>query len=160
MYWKNLQKDIQYYVKNCKSCQVNKQKKQKYGKLPPKLVVDTPCECLCVDLIGPYTLRGKDRSEIDFMCLTMIDPATSWFEMVELPVMDDLSHTDTKQHISQGRKHISAKVKDSYFEKSLSVISNLVNKCWFSRYPRCQNIIFDNGSEFKLHSSPYLNHME
>jgi hypothetical protein len=27
-----------------------------------------------VDLIGPYTLKGKDKTEIDFMCLTMIDP--------------------------------------------------------------------------------------
>ena len=27
------------------------------------------------------------------MCISMIDPATSWFEMVELPVTDDLSHT-------------------------------------------------------------------
>ena len=56
-------------------------KKLKYGQLSPKLVVDTPWKCLCVDLIGPYTLRGKDGSEIDFMCLTMIDPATSWFKM-------------------------------------------------------------------------------
>jgi hypothetical protein len=31
------------------------------------------------------------------------------------------------------------------------MISNLVKKCWFSRYSRCQNIIFDNGSELKLH---------
>ncbi len=31
------------------------------------------------------------------------------------------------------------------------MISNLVNKCWFSRYPLCQKIVFDNGSEFKLH---------
>ena len=57
-------------------------KKLKYGKLPSKLIVDTPWECLCVNLIGPYTVRGKYGSEIDFMCLTMIDPATSWFEMV------------------------------------------------------------------------------
>ncbi len=86
-------------------------KKLKYGKLPPKLVVDTPWECLFVNLIGPYTLRGKDGSEIDFMCLTMIDPATSWFEMVELPVTDDLvSPTVTKQNISQGRRNISAKI--------------------------------------------------
>ena len=42
MYWKNLRKDVQYYVKTCKSCQVNKRKKLKYGKLPPKLVIDTP----------------------------------------------------------------------------------------------------------------------
>ena len=151
MYWKNLRVDVRSFVKTCKSCQVNKKKKLKYGKLPPKLVVDTPWECLCVDLIGPYTLRGKDGTEIDFMCLTMIDPATSWFEMVELPVTDESSPTGIKQNISQGRRNISAKIKDAYFDKSLSMISNLVNKCWFSRYPRCQKIVFDNGSEFKLH---------
>ena len=39
-----------------------------------------------MDQIGPYTLKGKDGTEIDFMCLTMIDPASSWFEIVELPV--------------------------------------------------------------------------
>ena len=31
------------------------------------------------------------------------------------------------------------------------MISLLVNKCWFSRYPRCRNIIYNNGSEFKLY---------
>jgi transposase InsO family protein len=31
------------------------------------------------------------------------------------------------------------------------MISNLVNKTWFSQYPRCQYINYDNGSEFKLH---------
>ena len=30
-------------------------------------------------------------------------------------------------------------------------IARLVNKSWFSRYPRCRKIIYDNGSEFKLH---------
>ncbi len=44
----------------------------------------TPWKALCVDLIGPYTLNGKDGSSIDFMCLTMIDSAASWFEIVEL----------------------------------------------------------------------------
>ncbi len=43
---------------------------------------------LCVDLIGPYTLEGKDGSSIDFMCLTMINPTTSWFEIVELPTVN------------------------------------------------------------------------
>ena len=41
-----------------------------------------------MDLIGPYTLKGKDKTEIDFMCLTMIDPATTWLKIVELPVVD------------------------------------------------------------------------
>ena len=37
-----------------------------------------------MDLIGPYTLKGKDKTVIDFTCITMIDPATSWFEIAEL----------------------------------------------------------------------------
>ena len=60
----------------------------KYGKLPTKPAVTTPWSMLCVDLIGPYTLKGKDGSKLDFMCLTMINPATSWFEIVELPVIE------------------------------------------------------------------------
>ncbi len=39
-----------------------------------------------MDLIEPYTLKGKDKRQIDFMYVTMIDLATSWFEMVLLPV--------------------------------------------------------------------------
>ncbi len=69
------------------ACQGNKKQNAKHGKLPPtKMVVLKPWEMLCVDHIGPYTLRGVDGIEIDFMCLTMIDPASSWFEIVELPV--------------------------------------------------------------------------
>jgi hypothetical protein len=64
---------------------INKKHSQKYGHLPPKLVITAPWKALCKDLIGLYTLKGKDGSSIDFMCLTMIDPATSWFKMVELP---------------------------------------------------------------------------
>ena len=41
-----------------------------------------------MDLIGPYTLECKDGTVIDFMCLTMIDPASSWFEIVELPITE------------------------------------------------------------------------
>jgi hypothetical protein len=46
----------------------------------------TPWEALCVDLIGPYALKGKDKTVIDFMCITMIDPATSWSKIAELPI--------------------------------------------------------------------------
>jgi hypothetical protein len=31
------------------------------------------------------------------------------------------------------------------------MIANLLYATWFCRYPRCRNIIYDNGSEFKLH---------
>jgi hypothetical protein len=52
-----------------------------------------------VYLIEPYTLRGKDGIEIDFMCLSMIYPAFSWLEIVELPV-----NTDSATHGYRGAK--------------------------------------------------------
>jgi hypothetical protein len=64
---------------------INKRRQLKNGHLPPKIVISTPWEALDVDLIGPYTLKGKDSSAVDFMALTMINPASSWFEIVELP---------------------------------------------------------------------------
>jgi hypothetical protein len=87
MYWKGMRNTIRKYVKSCRSCQVNKRRNLKYGHLPPKLVITTPWKVLCVDLIGPYILKGKDGTSIDLMCLTMISPATSWIEMVELPTV-------------------------------------------------------------------------
>jgi hypothetical protein len=33
----------------------------------------------------------------------------------------------------------------------LQNIVKLVNKPWLCRYPRCRHLIYDNGSEFKLH---------
>jgi len=107
MYWKGMRNTIQSHVKNCHTCQVNTHHNHKYGKLPAKLVTTNPREALCVDLIGPYTLKGKDGTEIDFMCLTIIDPASNWFEIVELRVTTDeviplnkKVHKGTKTHNS------------------------------------------------------------
>ncbi len=85
MYWKGMCTTIRSLTKSCRSCQINKRRSQKYGHLPPKTVITNPWEYLCVDLIGPYTLKGKDNSQIDFMALTMINPISSWFEMQNYP---------------------------------------------------------------------------
>jgi hypothetical protein len=128
---------IRRYIESCQSCQVNKRHSQKYRHLPPKLVIMTPWKALCVDLIGPYTLKGKDGLSIDFVCFTMIDPATSWFEIVELPTVAEETPVPPAD---KGKKVIfdkNAKVAESYFDKSSAQISNLVYKTWFSRYPHC-----------------------
>jgi hypothetical protein len=77
MYRKGMHTTIRSLTKSCKSCQVNKRRSQKYGHLPPKTVYTIPWECFCVDLISPYTLKGKDNLQIDFMALIMIDPDSS-----------------------------------------------------------------------------------
>ena len=85
MYWKHLSQDVRQHVKVCKHCQIGETRKRKYGKLPAKIAVTKPWKYVCTNLIGPYTLKGKDGNILDFMCLTMIEPATAWFEIVELP---------------------------------------------------------------------------
>jgi hypothetical protein len=137
MYWKGMHTTIQRYVKTCRSCQDNKRHSQKYGHLPPKLVITNPWKALCVDLIGPYTLKGKDGLSIDFMCLTMIDPTTSWFKIVELPTVPQETTVPPMCKEKKVTFSKNSKVAEPYFDKSSAQISNLVYKTWFSRYPGC-----------------------
>jgi hypothetical protein len=133
---------IRSLTKSCRTCQVNKKRKLKYGHLPPKTIITVPWRALYVDLIGPYTLKGKDGTIIDFMALTMIDPATSWFKVVKLPLVRQL-----KTMTVNGKE---SSVIEEIFNKTSERIAWLVNKTLLSRYPRCCYIIYDNGSEFKL----------
>ncbi len=91
------------------------------------------------------------------MCLTMIDPATSWFKIVELPTV---AQEMTVPPAGKGKKVTFAKntkVAEPYFDKSSAQISNIMYKTWFSRYPHCRYIIYNNGSEFKLHFQSLCN---
>ncbi len=145
------------HVKTCRSCQVNKRHSQKYGHLPLKLVIMTPWKALCVDLIAHYTLKGTDGSSIDFMCLTMINPAPSWFEIAELSTV---AQEATVPPTGMGNKVTfdnNTKVAEPYFDQSLAQISNLVYKTWFSRYSCCRYIIYNNRSELKLHFQSLCN---
>ncbi len=95
-------------------------------------MISTPCEALCVDLVGPYTLKGKDGSSIDFMALTMINPASSWYEIVELPTIYRLI---TKKENGKERT-----IKEEIFDESSDLIAQLVNKIWLCRYlPLCNS---------------------
>ncbi len=81
----------------------------RYGKLPKKVAESEPWEQLCVDLIGPYHItkqNGPQKGQkLVLWCVTMIDPATGWFEMVELPN-----------------------------EQAITVV-NIVEQTWLTRYP-------------------------
>ncbi len=73
-----------------------------------------------------------DNSKIDFMALTMINPASCWFEIVELPIFSWLH-------------------KQTVNDETSDCIAKLVNKTWLCRYPQCCHLIHDNRSESKLH---------
>ena len=76
---------------------------------------------------------------MDFMCLTIIDTATRWFEMVELPA---IVKTVTKKGKVMG---------DVGIDKSSSEVARLFKQQWLSPYPRGKYTTYDDGSEFKLH---------
>ena len=108
--------------------------------MPTKLAITNPWKALCVDLIGPYTLKGKNKTQIDFMCITMINPATSWFEIVELPISQHVLDIPKGTKGQKGKdKHIHS--QQPYVDKTSATVGRLVNKTWFSHYPRSQYII-------------------
>jgi hypothetical protein len=72
----------------------------------------------------------------------MIDLATSWSEVVELPFAGQL------KTITVNSKESS--IVEEIFDKTSEHIAWLVNKMLLSRYLRCCYIIYNNSSEFKL----------
>ena len=134
----NMRLHISKHLKTCDRRQRGKKHKLKYGRILSKIATTRPWKQVCVcDLIGPYTIKTDNKSKLDFMCLTIIDPATSWFEIAELP------HSDV-EYVTEG-KELKAVI-----EKSPTCITHLFNKHWLARYPRPQSVIYDNEGKFKL----------
>jgi transposase InsO family protein len=74
---------------------------------------------MCIDLIGPYKIRRKGSTpDLICRCVTMIDPATGWFEIHE------------------------------YDDKRSITVANIAEQEWFSRYPWPTQVTYDRGSEF------------
>ena len=108
---------VQKVCKACAVCRSMKATHKKYGKLPPKEAETIPWHTLCIDLIGPYPF-GKKENEVTLHCMTMIDPATGWFEIVEIP------------------------------NKRADYIANILEYTWLTRYPWPTEIRMDRGREF------------
>ena len=121
LWWSTMRNDIGKYLKKCKTCQKHKKTYKQYGKLPEKVVEDIPWQRLCVDLIGPWKLKRNDNKIITLRALTLIDPATGWFEMIP------------------------------YENKQSITIANLTEIHWLSRYPWPELITYDRGSKFIGH---------
>ncbi len=128
-------RSVRAHVKKCHKCHVNKRSKHKYGKLPPKLVVKKPWSTLCVDLIGPYTLKGKDDTVIDFMCVTMINPAFSWLEIVELSVskLEELDITSVDHRGKKIHMFLMRCLKKPILISHLKLLALLLSNAGFAK---------------------------
>jgi hypothetical protein len=103
----------------CQVCQMTKKERKKYGLLPPKIAESDPWVMVCVDLVCPFTIRTPAKTH-SLLALTMIDPATSWFEIIEAT------------------------------NKSATSIQDLFHNTWLAHYRRPQFIVFDNGIMVKF----------
>ena len=95
-----------------------KKQKRHYVQLPAKNAEAQPWEILCVDLIGPYHIRRKGKKPLQLQVITMIDPATGWFEFAEI------------------------------LSKESIMVAEQVDKNWLCCYPQPTKVIYDRGSEF------------
>lgn len=118
LYWPKMRDQITNYVSACPTCQKSKKRVKKYGHLPPKVAEAEPWDKMCIDLIGPYKIRRKGKPDLVCKCVTMIDPATGWFEIHQ------------------------------YDDKRSITVANITEQEWFSRYPWPTQVTFDRGSEF------------
>ena len=122
LWWPKMRNQITNSVTVCSTCQLNKRKtSKKFGHLPEKEAEAIPWDKMCIDLIGPYTIRRKGQKSLICKCVTMIDPATGWFEIHQ------------------------------YDDKRAITVANIAEEEWFSRYPWPTQVTFDRGSEFIGH---------
>ena len=69
--WRNLRQHVAHVCGRCHTCQITKRTKKKYGHLPIKEAEAEPWEKLCVDLIGPYTIKRPRKKTLTLWCVTM-----------------------------------------------------------------------------------------
>ena len=77
--------------------------------------------------------------------MMMIDPATCWFKIVEIPTFE-------LEEIVLGY--------NAYIDKSSAKVSQMFNNTWLCRYPRPRKVVFDNGYEFKQDFTPLLKNFD
>jgi transposase InsO family protein len=96
-----------------------KKPRKKYGKLPAKTAEKSePWNRVNIDMVGPLTVKTPTKTHT-LLVLTMIDPATGWFEVSALP------------------------------NQTAQACADAFDDTWLARYPRPQYIGFDNGNEYK-----------
>jgi hypothetical protein len=78
MTWPGFIQDSELLCSICPVCQLTKKEHKKYGLLPPKTPESDPWVMVCVDLVGPFTIKIPLKTQ-SLLALTMIDPATGWF---------------------------------------------------------------------------------
>ena len=74
-------------------------------------------EKICIEIIGPYEIKRKEKLDLVLKAVTIIDPATGWFEI------------------------------NLCGDKRSDTVANMKEQEWFTRYPCTSEVTCDGGSE-------------
>jgi hypothetical protein len=77
LWWPKMRNQITNSVTVCSTCQLNKRKTFKqFGHHPEKEAEAIPWDKMCIDLIGPYTIRRKGQKNLICKCVTSLQLST------------------------------------------------------------------------------------
>ena len=62
MTWPGFTQDVECLCSTCEVCQLTKEERKRYGLLPPKIAESDPWLMLCVDLVGPFTIKTPSKT--------------------------------------------------------------------------------------------------
>jgi transposase InsO family protein len=116
-YHPHLKRQVSETVSQCATCRRHKASGKGFGELSERDVTTVPWQETHVDLIGPWKIT-INNVEVEFLALTVIDPATNLAELIRL-------HNKTSQHVAQQFSNV-----------------------WLARYPWPEVCVHDNGTEF------------
>eukprot|EP00957_Ditylum_brightwellii_P014892 1123274-Ditylum_brightwellii.AAC.1 len=91
---------------------------KKYSHLPVKIADYKLWKKLCVDLIGSYKVKDVQGKMHELLAVTMINPATSWFEIKVMP------------------------------NKEIKTVALAVDREWLCWYPRPREVTHNQRGEF------------
>ena len=127
MMWKMMSCDVAAHCWMCSVCQRTKRRNHKYSHLLAKMAEIVPWETICIYLISPYMIHNQ-KGDQQLICMTMIDSATSWSEIMQ--VMID--------------------------NKSSACILQIFNNSWLSHYLDLSIVYTTMGANLNCTSRPYV----
>lgn len=120
LHWReSMSGDMARHARSCRKWQLCKKVQKKHGFIPAEEAEEAmPWKQVNVDLTGPWAIRAQNGA-FRLKALTMVDPATGWFEIAEVP------------------------------DATAATVAETFDHEWLSRHPRPHCIGFDGGGECK-----------
>jgi hypothetical protein len=69
-------------------------------------------------MIGPYTIKRKAKTPLTLWCVTMIDPATRWFDIKQVQ------------------------------NRAAHIMASAMEQTWLTQYPWPTIVVFNKGTAF------------